>query len=187
MRILWTLPYLPWPTTSGHKTRQYHLLRALAQRYVGRPLTTEDLQALLDRIDSGSAQGAAVFDTGIFSREMNWRLLWHAVVDGAAQTAVVMLLVAASALLGGYLTEQQLPQQLAKPGTTYHLSARRWTCSQQKRGAELIPAVQPLTCGNRAAAMANRPEIGFIEPPLPPACLPQSASHANRQIHGPAA
>ena len=32
MRILWTLPYLPWPTTSGHKTRQYHLLRALAQR-----------------------------------------------------------------------------------------------------------------------------------------------------------
>ncbi|PES02483.1 glycosyl transferase, partial [Bacillus cereus] len=32
MRIPWTLPYLPWPTTSGHKTRQYHLLRALAQR-----------------------------------------------------------------------------------------------------------------------------------------------------------
>lgn len=32
MRILWTLPYLPWPTTSGSKTRQYHLLRELAQR-----------------------------------------------------------------------------------------------------------------------------------------------------------
>ncbi|MFV3405910.1 MULTISPECIES: glycosyltransferase family 4 protein [Pseudomonas] len=32
MRILWTLPYLPWPTTSGCKTRQYHLLRALAAR-----------------------------------------------------------------------------------------------------------------------------------------------------------
>jgi len=32
MRILWTLPYLPWPTTSGGKTRQYHLLRELAQR-----------------------------------------------------------------------------------------------------------------------------------------------------------
>ena len=31
MRILWTLPYLPWPTTSGSKTRQYHLLRTLAQ------------------------------------------------------------------------------------------------------------------------------------------------------------
>lgn len=32
MRVLWTLPYLPWPTTSGGKTRQYHLLRSLAQR-----------------------------------------------------------------------------------------------------------------------------------------------------------
>jgi glycosyltransferase involved in cell wall biosynthesis len=32
MRILWILPYLPWPTTSGGKTRQYHLLRALAAR-----------------------------------------------------------------------------------------------------------------------------------------------------------
>lgn len=32
MRILWTLPYLPWPTTCGSKTRQYHLLRAQAQR-----------------------------------------------------------------------------------------------------------------------------------------------------------
>ena len=32
MRILWTLPYLPWPTTSGGKTRQFHLLRNLAAR-----------------------------------------------------------------------------------------------------------------------------------------------------------
>jgi polysaccharide biosynthesis protein PslH len=32
MRILWTLPYLPWPTTSGGKTRQFHLLRSLAAR-----------------------------------------------------------------------------------------------------------------------------------------------------------
>lgn len=32
MKILWTLPYLPWPATSGGKTRQYHLLRALAAR-----------------------------------------------------------------------------------------------------------------------------------------------------------
>lgn len=32
MRVLWTLPYLPWPTTSGNKSRQYHLLRGLAQR-----------------------------------------------------------------------------------------------------------------------------------------------------------
>ena len=32
MRILWIVPYLPWPTTSGGKTRQYHLLRTLRER-----------------------------------------------------------------------------------------------------------------------------------------------------------
>jgi C4-dicarboxylate transporter DctM subunit len=57
-------------------------------------------------------------------REMNWSLLWQAVVDGAAQTAVVMLLVASSALLGGYLTEQQLPQQLA--GAITEITSEPW-------------------------------------------------------------
>lgn len=32
MRILWVLPYLPWPATSGGKTRQYHLLKSLARQ-----------------------------------------------------------------------------------------------------------------------------------------------------------
>lgn len=32
LRILWTLPYLPWPTTSGGKLRQFQLLRALSAR-----------------------------------------------------------------------------------------------------------------------------------------------------------
>ncbi len=32
LRILWALPYLPWPTTSGGKLRQYHLLRCMAAR-----------------------------------------------------------------------------------------------------------------------------------------------------------
>ena len=32
MRILWTLPYLPWPTTSGAKAREFHLMRSLAAR-----------------------------------------------------------------------------------------------------------------------------------------------------------
>lgn len=32
MKILWILPYLPWPMTSGGKTRQYHLLRTLSER-----------------------------------------------------------------------------------------------------------------------------------------------------------
>lgn len=31
MRILWILPYAPWPTTSGGKTRQYQLLASLAR------------------------------------------------------------------------------------------------------------------------------------------------------------
>lgn len=31
MRILWILPYSPWPTTSGGKTRQYQLLASLAR------------------------------------------------------------------------------------------------------------------------------------------------------------
>ncbi|TXH35392.1 MAG: glycosyltransferase [Burkholderiaceae bacterium] len=30
--ILWTMPYLPWPITSGGKARQYHLLRCMAAR-----------------------------------------------------------------------------------------------------------------------------------------------------------
>ena len=62
---------------------------------------------------AGLAVVAAV-GIAFWYREMNWKLLWQAVIDGATQTAVVMLLVAASALLGGYLTEQQLPQQLAQ-------------------------------------------------------------------------
>lgn len=32
LRVLWTLPYLPWPITSGGKARQFHLLREMARR-----------------------------------------------------------------------------------------------------------------------------------------------------------
>ena len=32
LRILLTMPYLPWPITSGGKSRQYHLLRELGRR-----------------------------------------------------------------------------------------------------------------------------------------------------------
>lgn len=46
-------------------------------------------------------------------REMSWKHLHEAMIDGGVQTAVVMLLVAASALLGTYLTEAQVPQNLA--------------------------------------------------------------------------
>ena len=46
-------------------------------------------------------------------RELDLAQLRQAVIDGAIQTAVVMLLVATSALLGTYLTEVQAPQKLA--------------------------------------------------------------------------
>ncbi|WP_068826383.1 glycosyltransferase family 4 protein [Pseudomonas sp. BMS12] len=46
MRILWILPYLPWPTSSGGKTRQYHLLRTLAARGHRITLLVQAKQAL---------------------------------------------------------------------------------------------------------------------------------------------
>jgi C4-dicarboxylate transporter, DctM subunit len=56
---------------------------------------------------------AALF-IGIFVyRELNLRHLRTAMIDGGVQTAVVMLLVATSGLLGVYLTESQVPQRLA--------------------------------------------------------------------------
>ncbi len=56
---------------------------------------------------------AALFIGGVIYRELDWKHLYQSMIDGATQTATVMLLVAASALLGVYLTEQQIPQQLA--------------------------------------------------------------------------
>ncbi len=52
-------------------------------------------------------------------RELDLAQLRQAVIDGAVQTAVVMLLVATSALLGTYLTEVQAPQQLAQAVTQF--------------------------------------------------------------------
>lgn len=56
---------------------------------------------------------AALFIGGVIYRELNWRHLYDSMLDGGIQTAVVMLLVAASALLGHLLTELQMPQQIA--------------------------------------------------------------------------
>jgi len=57
----------------------------------------------------------AALVVGLFIyRELHLAQLKQAVIEGGVQTAVVMLLVATSALLGTYLTEVQAPQQLAK-------------------------------------------------------------------------
>ena len=51
---------------------------------------------------------------GVWYRELDLRHLRRAMLDGGMQTAVVMLLVAASVLMGGFLTRAQMPQELAQ-------------------------------------------------------------------------
>ena len=55
----------------------------------------------------------AAFAVGLWYREINLKHLKRAMLDGGMQTAVVMLLVAASVVMGGFLTRAQLPQELA--------------------------------------------------------------------------
>ncbi|MCP1674919.1 tripartite ATP-independent transporter DctM subunit [Natronocella acetinitrilica] len=63
---------------------------------------------------AGLAVAAAVLISTVLYRELDLRALYRAMIDGGQQTAVVMLLVAASALVGMFLTEMRLPQQLAQ-------------------------------------------------------------------------
>ncbi|WP_417480651.1 TRAP transporter large permease [Maricaulis maris] len=63
---------------------------------------------------AGLAVLAALLIGGFIYRELSFGKLYHALVDGVNQTAVVMLLVASSAVLGLYLTETELPQRLAQ-------------------------------------------------------------------------
>ena len=58
---------------------------------------------------AGLAVVAAVVIGGVVYRELDWNHLKAAILEGGTQTAVVMLLVAASALLGDYLTEVRVP------------------------------------------------------------------------------
>ena len=50
--------------------------------------------------------------------------LRRAMLDGGIQTAVVMLLVAASVLMGGFLTRAQIPQQLAE--SILSITSQQW-------------------------------------------------------------
>ncbi|MBI3706522.1 MAG: TRAP transporter large permease [Proteobacteria bacterium] len=93
---------------------------------VARTLREASLALLLPVIILGGIFGGVVTATegaalavvaaigiGLLYRELDLDVLYVALVDGVMQTAVVMLLVATSALLGVYLTETQLPQRLA--------------------------------------------------------------------------
>lgn len=61
---------------------------------------------------AGLAVVGALF-VGAIYRELSLRAIIAGAADGVVQTAVVMLLIATSALLGEYLTEVRLPQALA--------------------------------------------------------------------------
>jgi len=67
---------------------------------------------------------AALFVGVVIYRKLDLRTLWTALLEGGVQTAVVMLLVATSALLGTYLSEVQAPQALAR-GVT-ELTRNKW-------------------------------------------------------------
>lgn len=68
---------------------------------------------------AGLAVVVAIFLGAFVYRELNWPHLREAVIEGGMSTAVVMLLVAASALVGTYLTELQVPQKLAQAIMTF--------------------------------------------------------------------
>ena len=67
---------------------------------------------------------AALLVGGLVYRELNWARLREAIIDGTVQTGTVMLLVAASALLGLYLTEVQLPQRIA--AAMLSITSEKW-------------------------------------------------------------
>jgi tripartite ATP-independent transporter DctM subunit len=67
---------------------------------------------------------AALFIGLVVYRELDLPHLRAAVMEGGVQTAVVMLLVATSALLGTYLTEVQAPQALAKAVSDF--TSNKW-------------------------------------------------------------
>ena len=62
----------------------------------------------------GLAALAAIVIGAFIYRELGWRDFWKSIVDASMQTAVIMLIVATSAVLGWYLTNEGIPQQLAQ-------------------------------------------------------------------------
>ena len=70
------------------------------------------------------AVAAALFVGLVIYRELDVAHLRKTVLEGGIQTAVVMLLVATSSLLGTYLTEVQAPQSLAR--AVAEMTQNRW-------------------------------------------------------------
>lgn len=72
---------------------------------------------------AGLAVLAALVVSGWY-RNLDLAHLRRAMLDGGIQTAVVMLLVAASVLMGGFLTRAQIPQQLAE--SILSITTQQW-------------------------------------------------------------
>ncbi len=62
----------------------------------------------------GLAALAAILIGVLVYRELGWKGFWKTIVDSAMQTSVIMLIVATSAVLGWYLTNEGIPQQIAQ-------------------------------------------------------------------------
>lgn len=68
---------------------------------------------LVTATEGGGLAVLAAILVGIWYREIDWGQLKQAMLEGGIQTAVVMLLVAASILMGSFLTTSRVPQELA--------------------------------------------------------------------------
>ncbi|MEM1198013.1 MAG: TRAP transporter large permease [Pseudomonadota bacterium] len=78
-------------------------------------------------VTATEAAGLAVLAAlvvGLWYRQIDLKHLKRAMLDGGMQTAVVMLLVAASVLMGGFLTRAQMPQQLA--ASILEITSNKW-------------------------------------------------------------
>ncbi len=78
-------------------------------------------------VTATEAAGLAVIAALIVSawyRNLDLGHLRRALLDGGMQTAVVMLLVAASVLMGGFLTRAQIPQHLAE--SILSITTQQW-------------------------------------------------------------
>jgi C4-dicarboxylate transporter DctM subunit len=67
---------------------------------------------------------AALFVGLVIYRELDLAHLYRSILEGGVQTAVVMLLVATSAVLGSYLSEVRAPQELAS--AVAQLTHNKW-------------------------------------------------------------
>lgn len=78
-------------------------------------------------VTATEAAGLAVIAAcvvGLWYNQMNFAHLKRAMLDGGMQTAVVMLLVAASVVMGGFLTRAQVPQDLA--AKIIEITSNKW-------------------------------------------------------------